>query len=102
MRGRPQMVGRALQERGTATPVDLLLYGRASERQLSVHNGHSLWGIKTEERIRHPGIDLPVSERELDPDSSRVANKHAHQVAAAFVYFKNTTSPFVGSCESSS
>src|SRR5216684_3379602 len=88
MRGSPQMVGRSRQERGAGTPVDLILYGGVPEWQFSVHNGHSLWGIKTEQRIRHQGIDLPVSERELHPDSSRVANKHAHQVPAALVYFK--------------
>src|SRR5882762_7395971 len=88
MRGRPQMVGRSLQERGAATPVDLILYGRVSERQFSVHNGHALWGIETEQRIRHPGIVPPVGERELDSDSSRVANEHAHQIAGAPVYFK--------------
>src|SRR5882724_7624690 len=65
-----------------------MFYGRVSERQFPVHNGHSLGDVKMEERIRHLGIYPPVSERKFNSDSTWVANKHADKIAAILVDLK--------------
>src|SRR6266850_304774 len=82
------MVGRSWQERGPGTPVDLVFYGRVSQRQFSVHNGHSFGGVKMEERIRHLGIHPPVSERKLNSDPSGIANEHPDKIATFRVDLK--------------
>src|SRR6266850_2463081 len=82
------MVGRAPQERGTGTPVDLMSYGRVSQRQFSIYNGHSLGGGKMEERIRHLEIHPPVSKGKLNSDSSWIANEHPDKIATFRVDLK--------------